>query len=136
MWQQELGIRIGTANQEWKVYLDSRRTRNFEILRASWIGDYPDPVTFLGLWTADSTNNTTGWSNAEYDRLLHQAAREKDPATRYQLLSQAEGILMEEMPVIPLYFLNRTYLLDPRVRGWDTNLLDRRPWSSISFAKE
>ncbi len=133
MWQQELGITIGTINQEWKVYLESRRARNFEILRASWIGDYPDPVTFLGLWTSDSTNNSTGWSNPEYDRLLQEATREKDPTTRYQLLSQAEGILMEEMPVIPLYFLNRTYLLDPQVKGWSANLLDRRPWSVISF---
>lgn len=133
MWQEQLGLNIPTTNQEWKVYLESRRNRNYQILRASWIGDYPDPVTFLGLWTSDSTNNTTGWSHPEYDQLLKQAAQTTDPNQRYALLSQAEQILMEEMPVIPLYFLNRTYLLDPNVTGWPSNLLDRRPWSKVSF---
>lgn len=134
MWHRELQLEIGSTNQEWKVYLDSRRNRNYQILRASWIGDYPDPVTFLGLWTSDSTNNTTGWSNERYDQLLDRAARTLDPKQRYALLAEAEDILIEEMPVIPLYFLNRTYLLDPHVQGWTSNLLDRRPWTNISFA--
>src|SRR5690606_17789709 len=103
--------------------------------RVSWVGDYPDPLTFLGLWTSDSTNNTSGWANAEYDRLLQQASQTTDPMERYRLLSEAEGILLEDMPLVPLYFLNRIYLLDPQVEGWTPNLLDRRPWSTISFRK-
>ena len=75
MWKRELGVNIGLYNQEGKVWTDSMRTMSYQIGRFAWVGDYLDPSTFLDIMASDSGNNHTGWGNAEYDRLLDEAAR-------------------------------------------------------------
>ena len=131
MWRTELGIDITLYNQEWKVYLDTRKNHNFDVLRAGWIGDYDDPNTFLSLATSDNGNNHTGWGNSAYDVLIAQAAREQDSAARLELFQEAEAILMDEMPFIPIYFYVRSLLIDQSVQGWDANVLDYHPYQSI-----
>ncbi|HEX3443192.1 MAG TPA: peptide ABC transporter substrate-binding protein, partial [Chthoniobacterales bacterium] len=69
MWKQELNIDVGIENQEWKVYLDSQNSLNYDVSRSGWIGDFMDPVTFLSIWRTGDGNNNTGWSNPEYDKL-------------------------------------------------------------------
>ena len=131
MWKRELGVDIRLHNQEWKVYLDTRKNRNFDIARAAWIGDYVDPNTFLGLFTGDSGNNHTGWRNPRYDRLMERAARIRDRARRHALFQKAETILLEEMPVIPIYFYVSSTLLDEAVRGWHPNIRDYHPYQDV-----
>ena len=80
MWKEELGIEIGLYNQEWKVYLATRKAREFDIVRAAWIGDYVDPNTFLSLVTSDNGNNHSNWGESTFDDLIRQAASEADPA--------------------------------------------------------
>ncbi len=125
MWKQNLNIDIVLHNEEWKVYLDSMRRTNYSIARAAWIGDYVDPSTFLDMFTTDSGNNETGWSNAEYDRLIHLAGNTGDRAERYAAYQKAEAILMDEMPIIPIYFYTQPRLILPCVKGWYPNLLDQ-----------
>src|SRR5690606_27212604 len=74
MWKQALNIDVTLENQDWKVFLASQRSMNYEISRASWLGDYYDPNTFLDLMITDGGNNETGWSNARYDELIQLAA--------------------------------------------------------------
>lgn len=133
MWQQELNIQVSLANQEWKVYIESQNNRNFDVSRQGWIGDYPDPNTFLDLFITDGGNNDTGWSNVEYDRLISAAARESDPARRLELFQQAEEILIEEMPVIPIYTYTRIFVISPDVAGWPDNILDRHRYEHLSL---
>ncbi|HUG46613.1 MAG TPA: peptide ABC transporter substrate-binding protein [Sphingomicrobium sp.] len=132
MWRQNLGIDVGIYNQEWKVYLDSQSNLDYDISRAGWIGDYPHAMTFLEIFTTGNGNNDTGWSNSTYDSLI-QEAQASDPEKRLQLLRQAETILLEELPVVPIYWYTRTYLLDERVEGWHPTLLDNRPYKYVSF---
>jgi hypothetical protein len=94
MWRKELGIDLRLRNQEWRVYLDSRSRREFDILRGGWLGDYYDPNTFLDLFTSDSTNNTSGWTNPDYDRLIAEAARTGDQEKRQALFFEAETLRM------------------------------------------
>jgi len=82
MWRRELGINVRLVNQEWKVYLDSMNTLDYDLAVSIWIGDYVDPNTFLDMFETDNGNNRTGWSNAEYDRLLRQAAQTADQEER------------------------------------------------------
>lgn len=125
MWKQHLNIDVGMLNQEWKVYLDSRDRRDYTITRASWIGDYVDPDTFLGMWVAGSGNNKTGWSSAAYDDLLlKQIPSAKTQAERFAGFHQAETILMQEMPVLPLYTYATKHLVSPSVRGMPANIMD------------
>jgi oligopeptide transport system substrate-binding protein len=136
MWRRELGIHVRLHNEEWKVYLDSRRAGRFEILRAGWIGDFNDPATFLDLFTRASGNNPSGWSHDDYEKWMLAARATRDPAERKRLFGKAEALLLQEAPVIPLYFYVRSTLLDERVRGRHPNVLDYHPWQSFYFDEE
>jgi oligopeptide transport system substrate-binding protein len=102
MWKDALGIEIELHNQEWKAYLATRQSGEFDILRAAWFGDYDDPNTFLSLGESDNGNNHTNWKNLEYDALIEAAALESDAEKRMELFQDAEAILIQELPVIPI----------------------------------
>lgn len=128
MWKQGLGIRVGLENQEWGTYLDNvTQLRYNGVARRSWIGDYPDPSTFLDCFRTGDGNNRTGWSNAQYDALLREAQKEPDAARRLELLSRAEKILLDEAPVIPIYHYVTNELVKPYVRGLYPTTLDFHP---------
>tara|TARA_B100000530_G_scaffold148183_1_gene92932 strand:- start:135 stop:1751 length:1617 start_codon:yes stop_codon:yes gene_type:complete len=124
MWQINLGIEVELVNQDWKVYLNREMIGDFQISRAGWIGDYEDPNTFLDLMRPNRGNNKTGWENMEYDALVEKANTINNQAERYELLYQAEEILIENMPVIPLYTYVRAYQLSPDVKGFSPHILD------------
>lgn len=136
MWTESLNVNIKLSNQEWKVYLDSQRNLDYDISRAGWTGDYPDPNTFLDMWTSWSEQNQTGWDNKEYDKLIKSAAGEQDPEKRFEYFQQAEALLLEEMPVIPIYYYTRVYALRPEVKNWYSNILDHHPWKHIYLSDE
>ena len=123
-WARDLGLSVKTLNQEWKVYLDSQRTLDYDVSRSAWIGDYLDANSFLDLWVTDGENNRTGWGDPRYDALIAQAAREPNEARRLELLTEAEAILMEALPVIPLYDYTTRNLTNPRLGGFFGNALD------------
>jgi len=136
MWSTELGLNVRLTNQELAATLEARRSGNFEILRSVWIGDYADPATFLELWTAGSTNNFTGWTHADYDRLLYRAARTTDSPERFALFREAEQLLLNDAPVIPLYHYTHVFLLHPSVQGWHPTLLDRHPYKHVRLQSD
>ncbi len=123
-WQRELGIRAKLRNEEWKVYLDTQNTLNFDVSRAAWIGDYVDPNTFSDMFVTGGENNKTGWGNAEYDQLIADAAATVDPAQRMDLLHQAETILVRELPILPIYFYVTQNVAAPRLGGYFENIQD------------
>jgi len=131
MWRKELGIDVRLFNQEWKVYLTTRQARDFDIARAGWFGDYNDPNTFLDLNKSDNGNNHSNWNNPKYDALIEQAARERDPEQRFEIFQKAEALLLEDMPVIPIYFYVTSRLIHPSVQGWYRNILEYHPYQDI-----
>lgn len=131
MWKNNLGIDVRLVNQEWKVYLDAQRTMNYQICRASWIGDYADPNTFLDMWVTGGGNNETGWSNSEYDHLIAEAAATSDAQARLEVFQKAEAILMDELPIIPVYFYTVTRARRPELKGWYPTILDMHPYKFI-----
>jgi oligopeptide transport system substrate-binding protein len=132
-WRQELGIEVEIRQVEKQVYLGLQRKLDYDLSRSSWIGDYNDPDTFLGLFTTANGNNRTGWSNADYDKLLAAANAEPDMSKRAVLLRDAETLLVrDESPVIPLWFEAGFTLHDPaRVKGIHGNVLDLHPLNAI-----
>jgi oligopeptide transport system substrate-binding protein len=131
MWRTNLGVGIRLRNEEWKVYLDSEHTRNYQLERAGWIADYVDPHVFLEIWETGNGNNNTLWSNAAYDRLLHQALAARNQAERYGIYQKMDAILVDECPVIPIYYYTRFFAMSPKVAGWWPNLLDDHPWKYV-----
>jgi len=131
MWQRELGLRVSIVSMEQKTLLSQRRALDYQILRSDWAGDYLDPMTFLEIFSSASGNNHTGWSSADYDALLHRAARTSNASTRHTLLARAEEILLREAPIIPIYYYTTVRLISPSVRGWYPTLLDRHPYKHL-----
>lgn len=135
MWRRQLGVDIGLRNEEWKVYLDSQDELNYDICRAGWIADYTDPNTFADMWVTAGGNNDTGFSSAEYDRLLRASMDTQTDEERFAIYQQLEKILMDEVPVIPIYFYTRVYAISPKVLNWVKNPLDNRAWKFIDLAE-
>jgi oligopeptide transport system substrate-binding protein len=124
MWKNTLGIDVKLVNKEWKTYLQDIDTQSYQVARAGWIGDYNDPMTFLDMWVTDNGNNDTGWSNADYDKLIASARQEADVAKRLVLLQQAEALLLEQGPVIPIYFYTNNMLVTGRLKGFEPHNRD------------
>jgi oligopeptide transport system substrate-binding protein len=126
-WKNNLDIDVKLVNMEWTSYLDSVHQKQYSVARAGWIGDYPDPNTFLDMWVTDGENNETGWSNAKYDQLIRDAAAETDSQKRLAIFERAERILMDEQPIIPIYFYMVVNMVNPRVQGFYPNIQDLHP---------
>jgi oligopeptide transport system substrate-binding protein len=118
MWKEVLGVEVNVVNQEWKVYLKTLSEDAPQIYRLGWCADYADANNWVyeNFHSIDSDNNPK-WSNAEFDRVVEQAARESDPAKRLELYKRAEQILCEEEAAIaPIYFytfvrMSKPYLI-------------------------
>jgi oligopeptide transport system substrate-binding protein len=133
MLREGLGILVNLQRQEWKVYLSSQSSLDYDFCRATWVGDYRDPNTFLDMFLTDGGNNRTGWSSPEYDRLIAQAARENNPQKRFEIFRAAERLLVSEQAVIcPLYFYVGIQLYDgAKLGGIEANLLDEHPLKAM-----
>ena len=136
MWQVNLGIEIELVNQDWKVYLNREMIGDFQISRAGWIGDYEDPNTFLDLMRPNRGNNKTGWENKEYDELVEKANTINNQSERYEMLYKAEEILIDNMPIIPLYTYVRSYHLTPDDKGYNPHILDHHPPKFIYLERD
>ncbi len=121
MWKRHLGISVTLRNEEWKVMLKNVRDRNFQVVRFGWIGDYDHPQTFMDTFMAKSPNNRTGWKSAAFDDLVQKARSTGDTAESMKLYRQAETILTDEVPKLPLYFYTKNGLVKPYVKGFHFN---------------
>jgi len=124
LWQQNLGVRVALVNEEIKVYIRRLREHRAQVFLWDWVGDYDDATTFSDVLKSGQGHNYTGWSSARYDAALAQAARQADPAQRRAHLEAAERIVLEEWPLIPVYFNVSARLVKPRVAGWENNVLN------------
>lgn len=125
MWNETLNIKVELRNKDWKVYMDDETTGNYDVSRGGWIGDYVDPNTFIDIWTGESGVNRTGFSSARYDSLvMEEAPKARTQGARYEAFFEAETILMEQMPFVPLYTYSSKHLNHPSVKGLASNYMD------------
>ena len=131
MWKSSLNIDVGLNNQEWKVYLNSRKNYEHDIARAGWIADYVDPSNFFEVFLSTSGNNHSGWKNAEYDALIQQMQEEAREPQRFELFEKANKLLADEMPIIPIYYYTDINLISPSVQGWYGNVKHSHPYNRV-----
>ena len=122
MWQKELGVRVEVVNVEEKVWLNTMRTKEYDLLMDGWSG-INDPVDLLQLFLSTSANNSSGWVSADYDREFAAAGAAVNDADRDTHLQAADALLIDQLPMIPLYHQNQNYLVQPSVQGWTENML-------------
>ncbi|HEX4502430.1 MAG TPA: peptide ABC transporter substrate-binding protein [Scandinavium sp.] len=118
MWKKNLGVDVKLQNQEWKTYIDSRNTGNFDVIRASWVGDYNEPSTFLSLLTSSHSGNISRFSNPAYDKIINQATQETTAEARNADYNEAEKILAAQAPIAPIYQYTNGRLIKPWVKGY------------------
>ena len=118
MWQEELGVTVTLSNQDWNVFLESRKQGDYQIARNGWIADYNDPCSFLDMWYTDGGNNDAQYSNPEYDAQIDAAKATSDPAERMTAFHAAEAILIGQDSVLaPIYFYTQPYMLADDIDG-------------------
>jgi oligopeptide transport system substrate-binding protein len=135
MWKENLGLDAELVNYEWKVYLENTKNLNYRSLaRASWIGDFADPISFLELYTSTDGNNRAGFSDPAYDRAVAETWTVADPAQRLAKLRDAEALLMDKMPVIPIYYYALQEMRSPKLQNALPNPLGQYTWKDIFLA--
>lgn len=117
MWKQNLGIEVDLYNEEWKVFINTRNQKDYQIARHSYLVDFFDAGSLLDLFVTDSPENVTGYSNAKYDELMHASRKEMDREKRIKMMLEAEDIVLKDVPLIPLYYNGSAYLLNKRIKG-------------------
>ncbi|WP_220711314.1 ABC transporter substrate-binding protein [Enterobacter cancerogenus] len=123
MWKKNLGVEAKLQNQEWKTMLDTMHTHNFDAVRYAWIADYDDASTFLNNFRTGDSQNTTQYSNPEYDQAMISAAKAKTAEERGTFYQKAEDLLSRDVPAIPVYHYVRTHLVKPWVGGFTPDKL-------------
>ncbi|WP_171173306.1 peptide ABC transporter substrate-binding protein [Ruegeria sp. HKCCD8929] len=114
----EFNVRDASAH-----YAHLRDKGDFDVARAGWIGDYSDPQNFLFMVESDNDGfNYANYDNAEYDKLMDDAAAETDLEARAEILKQAEGLFMRDLPFIPLLYYSSRSLVSPKLQGWEDNI--------------
>ena len=131
MWKEHLGVTVKIKQMEWTSYLSTMFDQNYDLAAGGWIGDYLDPLTFLDMWIEGGGNNRTGWSNSEFEKILHRAGQTGDATERYQLLKEAEELFLSERPILPIYWYTRNVLISDNVEGWDSLILDNHPYKFV-----
>jgi len=123
--KRNLNMRAELVNQEWKVYLAALHTDAPPMWRNSWGADYPDPETFMNLFTSHNGNNNTRWADAAYDDLVSRAAGEQDKARRADLYRQADRRLChDQVVIVPTFLSTQNLMIKPWLHGMDLNPLD------------
>ncbi|HYF75371.1 MAG TPA: peptide ABC transporter substrate-binding protein [Candidatus Nitrosocosmicus sp.] len=118
MWKKNLGIEVEIEPVPSAVRIDRQQAHDYDISLGGWGPDYPDPMTDLDLYVTGAGNNDPAYSNPEYDALIKAAKAEPDKAKKYEMMRKAEDILMDDMPIGPLYYRYRDYAVREYVKGF------------------
>lgn len=132
------GINMTIETQEWASFLNTRKDGNYSVARNGWLGDYNDPISFLDMWTTDSGNNDSQFGRGDhesytgytyngdsgktwaesYDKLISDVKATKDQEKRFELMHQAENVLMSTAAICPLYYYTDIYMCSESIDGF------------------
>lgn len=132
MWKQKLGVQADLTNMEWKVFLQTRDNQDFELARGAWCGDYNEASTFLDLMDSNSGYNDGKYDNPEVDSLLAKAKLSDDTAPIY---TEVEGIIAQDVPIIPIYHYAGVYMMSKEVGNWPIDNVEQNWYSKNLYKK-
>jgi oligopeptide transport system substrate-binding protein len=136
LWKQVLGVKATLLNEEYKVFLQNRERKVLtQVFQAGWISDYADAYSFLNLFRTGHGGNYYGYSNSMYDSLLDEVAAERIPSRRRRLIFETERLLLDDTPFIPVYTYVTKRMVNPRLKGWVSNVMDHHYTKNMYFLK-
>ena len=136
MWDKHLGLKVRIEQVDTGTHKSRERSGDYDISASGWIGDFLDPTTFLDMWRPGDGNNNTNWENPAYSDKLSAAELIADPAERINTLVQAEQVLMDDLPIIPIYWYTTKFLVDPALQNWNPLLLDHQPYKHVKLVPQ
>ena len=117
-WQTALGVTVKLENQDWSVFLETRKQGQYQIARNGWIADYNDPISFLDMWLTGGGNNDAQYSSADYDAAIAEAKASSDAQVRMDAMHRAEDIIIgQDWALGPIYFYTQKYMLNSDING-------------------
>ena len=122
MYKNNLGINVELKSQEWVKFQNTREAGDYEMARGGWLTDFMDPIGLLAIFAQDNYYNDPNYSNEAFDELMAKANGSRGEE-HYNYLYQAYDILMNDLPVIPIYYYTDTWLISDKVKGWDRSVL-------------
>ena len=126
MWKETLGIETELIDEEYRVFLDSRKDYSrWDVVRLAWVADYNDAGSFLDTFRSDSANDDSGYNNPQFNALVDEAERTADIQKRREILESAERTMLADYPIIPIYFYSSKRLFKPYIQGETPNPLNR-----------
>ncbi len=134
MLKTNLGLNASLENQEWAVFQDTRKVGDYELARGGWLTDFMDPSGLLSIFTTGNAYNDPKFENEEYDRLLSLSSQTRG-AEHFEALYSAQDILMNELPIVPVYHYSDTMLVSDVVVGWDRSVLGTVDFSGASIVE-
>ncbi len=136
-WKRNLGLTVPLKNMETKTYFSATAKLEYKgFARYGYGADYIDPYTFLSIFATEGGDNGTGWIDERYVKLLDVANRTLDVERRNQLLAEAETLLLNEQPIIPLTTSSTNWLKKPYVKGMYPNALTLHPWKYVYLERD
>lgn len=133
---EALGIKVSIRVMPYDKYYESLRTDDYSVGITSWIGDFADPLSFLELFRPSSSLNDSGWKNADYEKLIADAATVKQGKDRYAKLADAEKVLLADGVILPVAHNPSINVIDTNgISGWYPNALDIHPFRYIRFSR-
>ncbi len=119
MWRQNLGVDVQVSQSESAAFFDDLDRGRMHMFSIGWIMDYPDPEDIIDLlFFSASRQNNTGYANERVDDLVFRARTEPDVTRRLRLYQEAEQIILDEAPWIPLFFGQDHFVVKPYVKGY------------------
>jgi oligopeptide transport system substrate-binding protein len=126
MWKETLGVETELIDEEYRVFLDSRKDYSqWDVVRLAWVADYNDAGSFLNTFRRDSVNDDSGYDNPQFNALVDEAERTVDTRIRRKILESAERTMLNDYPVIPIFFYSSKRLFKPYIQGESANPLNR-----------
>jgi oligopeptide transport system substrate-binding protein len=125
-WKQNLGVSTELISDEFRVFLEGRKDRSrWDVARLGWSADYDDPESFLDVFAQENNQNDPAYRSEEFDGLIRSARNEPDAKIRLALLRKSEQVLLNDYPIIPIYFYVARRLIKPYLGGAQITPLNR-----------
>jgi oligopeptide transport system substrate-binding protein len=136
-WKDNLGVEVEIQQTEYAIYLQDLSANKFQLFEIGWSADYADPQNFLDLLLySKSSQNTTKFNNADYDRLIEAARREPDQNRRFEIYRRAEQLAVDQAPWIPLFHSKTYEVVKPYVQGYTPKPMSIEYLSRISIDRK
>lgn len=134
--RQNLGITVNQEPMEWGAYLQRNDAKKNPFFHMRWAADYLDPQNFISLFfTTTGNENKISYSNPKVDALCEKADADLKPEERLKLYAEAEDLVLQDAPWVPIYFQRDAELISPRVKGLRNSLFGHLPHTTVSLSK-